>query len=60
MYSQFMMHGQKNIKLKKNWFSFYFIFQIVNFLDVIFFCQWYVSWRLFFSAVKRWEDVSPS
>jgi len=42
------------------WFWFYFIFRIVNFLDVIFFSQRYVSWKLFLLVVKRWEDVSLS
>jgi len=32
----------------------------VNALDVIFFFQWYVSWKLFFSVVKGWEDVPLS
>jgi hypothetical protein len=42
--------------LLKGILVFGFIFQIVNFLDVVF-SQWYVSWRLLSSVVKRWEDV---
>jgi len=45
---------------KRFWFWFNFIFRIVNFLDVIFFSQWYVSWRLFFWVMKRWVDVPLS
>jgi len=45
---------------KRFWvFGFILFLRIVNFLAVIFF-QWYVSWRLFSSVVKGWEDVPLS